>query len=152
MSPERGCLSHYGYAVPDWDSQEKVVDESFARLTIYSDRQSAEELSAALGVTPDEAWNKGDPSSRGKAHVRTAIGLRSRIPDERPPEEHLADLLARLEPLGERIASQIAEGSRVRLKVALFADTDNPTLSLPAEVLRRLTALGLDLELDIYEV
>ena len=152
MHPERAAVSHYGCAVPDRDSEEKLVDESFARLTIYSDSQSAEELSAALGVTPDEAWTKGDPRTRGQIHVTTAIALRSRIPDERPPEEHLEDLLARIEPLHERVAAQIVEGNRVRLKVALFADTDNPTLSLPADVLRRLAAFGLDLELDIYEV
>jgi hypothetical protein len=139
-------------AVPDEGPEETLADESFARLTIYSDTKTAEDLVSALGVTPDEAWNKGDPRQRGQTHTTTAIALRSRIPDDRPPEDHLEDLLTRVEPLRERIVGQIAEGSRVRLKVALFADTDNPTLSLPADVLRRLAAFGLDLELDIYEV
>jgi len=64
----------------------------------------------------------------------------------------LEDLLTRVELLHDRIVGQIAQGSRVRLKVALFADTDNPTLSLPADVLCQLASLGLDLELDIYLV
>lgn len=152
MPPERVAAAALWLCVPNRDSEEKLVDESFARLTIYSDTQSAEELSAALGIAPDEAWNKGDPRTPGRIHTTTATALRSRIPDERPPEEHLEDLLARIEPLHERIAAQIAEGNRVRLKVALFTDTDNPTLSLPADVLRRLAAFGLDRELDIYEV
>jgi hypothetical protein len=152
MSPEEWRAAHMVCAVPDEEQEERLADESFARLTIYSDTKSAEELAAALGVIPDEAWNKGDPRKRGQTHTTTAIGLRSLIADDRPPEDHLEDLLTRVAPLHDRIAGQIAEGSTVRLKVALFADTDNPTLSLRADVLRRLAAFGVDLDLDIYEV
>lgn len=152
VHPERAAPPHYGCSVPDEDPEEKLADESFAWLTIYSDTESAEALSAALGVTPDEAWNKGDSRKRGKTHTTTGISLRSRVSDERPPDDHLGDLLTRIEPLYDRVARQIADGNRVRLKVALFADTDNPTLRLPADLLRRLAAFGVDLELDIYEV
>jgi len=74
--------------VPDDEPEEKLADESFARLTIYSDTKSAEELTTALGVTPDEAWNKGDPRKRGQTYTTTAIALRSRIPGDRPPEDN----------------------------------------------------------------
>jgi Domain of unknown function (DUF4279) len=137
--------------VPDEEPAEHRANESFAVLTIYSDANSAEELSDLLGVAPDEAWNRGDDWKRGKTRTTTAISLRSRVPDASPPEDHLDDLVTRIEPLSDRL-TQIAAGNSVRLKVAVFADTDNPTLGFPAEVLRRVGSLGLDLELDIYEV
>jgi hypothetical protein len=106
-------------AVADEEPEEELADESFTRLTIYSDTKSAEELATVLGVTSDEAWNNGDARKCGQTYTTTAIALRSRIPGDRPPEDHLEDLLTRVGPLHDRIVGQIAEGSTVRLKMAL---------------------------------
>jgi hypothetical protein len=137
--------------VPE-DVQESLADEAIARLTIYSETTSAEDLAAAFTATPDEKWNKGEPTRRGKLHTTTAIEFCSRIPASAPPGDHLADLLARIEPLREELREQLAAGSSAHLKIALFADTDNPMFALSAELLRRVGAFDLDLHLDIYEL
>jgi hypothetical protein len=82
----------------------------------------------------------------------TGVSIVSRVVGQRPPAEHLTDLLDQLEPMRDALARQVEEGNIVRLKLAVFADTDNPTFTLPADVIRRLSTLNLDLHLDVYDV
>ena len=101
---------------------------------------------------PEESWNKGDPRRGGRRHVTTAVSYRSHAAAEEQPGEHLADLLAQIEPLAARLHERVAAGDRAVLKLAVFADTDNPAFSLPAGILARVGALGFEFFLDIYEV
>jgi hypothetical protein len=54
--------------------------------------------------------------------------------------------------LQSALTIQAEAGNKARLKLAFFADTDNPMFTLSADVLRKLGDFGLDLEVDIYEV
>jgi hypothetical protein len=92
-------------------------------------------------------WQKG-----GRIHNTTAVSFESHEPADASPSDHLADLLTRIEPLRDRLERQIASGNTVRIKLAVFAETDNPTFALPQDILRRLGHFGLDLELDIYAI
>ena len=136
--------------MPDVD--ESLADEALARLTIYSDTKSADDLAAEFAAAPDEKWNKGEPDRRGTPYATTAIEFCSQVPASQPPSEHLADLLTRIEPLAAELREQVESGSSPHLKLAVFADTDNPMFALSAEVLRRVAALDLDLHFDIYEL
>jgi hypothetical protein len=97
-----------------------LPDESFARLVIYSDTHSAEELSDSMSLAPDEAWNKGDPRTGARTYSTTAISWRSQLPDGRAPADHLVDLLDRVESLRETLWKQAESGGEIRLKVAFF--------------------------------
>ena len=134
------------------DAETGLADEALASLIVFSQTRSAEELTEALGVTPDEAWNKGELNKRGRPYETTAICFRSQIPADRSPSEHLGSLLTRLEPLQGKLTAQIDAGDSVRLKLAVFADTDNPMFSLATETIQRVAALGVELDFDIYEV
>lgn len=126
------------------------VPEAIARLTIYSDSSSADEIEVRIGLKPDEKWNKGEPWSRGRTYTTTAIEYHSPGGADSEPADQLADLLTRIEPLAESLAAEREAGSQVRLKLALFEDTDNVMFSLPADLLTRIGSLGLELEFDIY--
>jgi hypothetical protein len=145
-------IGEYAPYVAEDVEDRKLADESVARLTIYSETYSAQELADSLGVSPDESWNKGEPRRRGKVYQSTAISFQSHLPRDASPDEHLADLLTRIEPLHDRVMRQTEDGCSARLKVAFFADTDNPTLTFSTDVLRRVVDYGLCLELDIYDV
>jgi hypothetical protein len=120
-------------------------------LTIYSEVRSAEEMAEQVGVVPDEAWNKSDLNERGRPYTTTAIGFRSLAPKKALPSEHLSDLVMRIEPMMERLRAEANLGGAVRLKLALFADTDNVMFTLPADLLTQLGSFGLELEFDIYK-
>jgi hypothetical protein len=134
------------------EDEKPLTDEAIARLTIYSDEQSAEELAKRIGIAPDEVWNKGELDKRGRPYQTTAISFSSRLAPDAPPSEHLADLATRIAPLEERLRVEVDTGNTVRLKLAVFADTDNLMFALPADLLGQLGTLGLDLEFDLYDV
>jgi hypothetical protein len=138
--------------VPARVKEEPLPDEARASLTVISAGCSASELSRALAISADESWDAGEPARTGRPRTTTGISLVSRVPDQRSPAEHLADLLSRVEPLAERLRQLASEGHTVRLKLAMFSDSDNPMFTLPAGLLARVAALGIDLDLDIYEV
>jgi hypothetical protein len=78
------------------EDDELSVPEAIARLTIYSDTSSAEELEAWVGLEPDEKWNKGDPRSRGRTYETTAISYYSPGGADSAPGGQLAELLGRI--------------------------------------------------------
>ena len=134
------------------DQTEPLADEALARLTIYTNQGSAEELAEQIGAVPDESWNTGDLNRHDRPLTSTAISFRSQLAAQASPSEHLADLIARIEPLKESLRVAVENGCTARLKLAVFADTDNAAFMLPADLLRRVGSLGFDLSLDVYDV
>jgi hypothetical protein len=137
--------------VSDVRSDDPTPDQAIARLTIYTDEISAEELASLIGHPPDEAWNRGDPRPPHKSYTTTAISYASKLPEADRAEQHLADLLARIAPFADRVR-EIAQrpGIDARLKVAYFTEPGNPTFAFDNAALAAIADLGLDLELDIY--
>ena len=131
--------------------QEPREQESRASLLVYTETRSAEELRDAIGAEPDHLWNKGDPNKRGRPYPTTAIVFESASANA-SPDEQLCALLARIEPLQERLRAAAAHGDVVRLKLAVFDDADNITFTIAPDAVAELAALGLPLELDIYSV
>jgi hypothetical protein len=52
--------------------------------------------------------------------------------------------------VSEKPCISVEAGSQARLKLAFFIEVPNPEFTLSSDVLRRISDLGLDLELDIY--
>lgn len=121
-----------------------------AHLTVYSETKSAEELASSIGLAPRTMWNKGDIGKRGQPHTTTAIAYESDVPADASPDVHLADIVRQVEPLTARLRAEAESGNIVRLKLAVFEDTDNVTFTLPADLLTHLGSLGVDLEFDVY--
>ena len=136
-----------GYVVIEHSAE---PDESLARLTIYSETSSAHQLADALGVAPDESRDKGERTKRGLVRQFSSISFRSGVPGDASPDEHLSDLLKRIEPWQAPVMRQVEAGNDARLKLAFFGEAPNPAFTLSTDVLRRISDFGLELELDIY--
>lgn len=78
--------------------------------------------------------------------------MHSRLAEDKAPEEHLIDLLERLAPIAESVASLATDPAvfRARLWLVRVGQNWNPGLSLSVEAIRRVDVLGIGLEIDIY--
>jgi hypothetical protein len=129
-----------------------LPQEARAHLTVYSETSSAEELVGRIGLAPDRMWNRGDLNEHGRAYETTAISYEVDRSSDASPSEQLGELLKRVRPLVEQLRAEGDAGNMVRLKLAVFEDTDNIMFTLGAAVLREVGSLGIDLEFDIYDV
>ncbi len=73
----------------------------------------------------------------------------SPLPLETHAEKHLEALLPLLEPYATAIRQCAAEFS-VELCCAIYYEDFSPGMHFSAELLRRITALGVPLDLDLY--
>jgi hypothetical protein len=123
-----------------------------ARLVFLSDELSPDDLTRLLGLASDKSWRLGELSSYGRPHPHHGWELASRLPEDRPAEEQLTDLLERLAPIAPAVAS-LAKNPAVfqaRLWLVRHGENWNPGLSLSLESIRHVDALGLGLDIDIY--
>jgi hypothetical protein len=122
---------------------------SGAHLTLLSESIDTTALTAQVGMTPDEAWERGErPNAAGKF---AGITFRSNLSDAAAPGNHLDALLERLAPVTAQIAAAAADdGLIVRLWLVHRVENWNPGLSLSGDLIRRIDALGAGIEVDIY--
>ena len=113
------------------NAKSRDPDEALVELVVLSETDSADQLAAAVGLPPDEAWNRGDPKKTPPLrHKFSGIVYRSRRPDTARLVEHLDDLLARLAPAKSRIAAlsaRLAEafGRTDLIRVSMLDMTSN---------------------------
>lgn len=124
---------------------------SSATLVVLSEFLSASALTGMLGAPADDHWERGDlPHARGRF---AGYKLGSRLAPTASPGDHLTDLLVRLMPIQPRLRALVDDDRvSVRLWIGHHIPNWNPGLSLSAEQVRMLDALGTGLELDIYVV
>jgi hypothetical protein len=107
-----------------------------------------------LGISPTQAWAPGTPlpgkaGERGGCWSHGRWVLASPAGREASIEDHLSALL----PLLEVRADALAEAERrfdLGLTCAAYFREVNPGIHLDVVLLRRVAALGLDLDFDLY--
>jgi hypothetical protein len=113
-------------------------------------------VSALLETEPTEQHLAGDANvgQEGRIYAPYKEGLwslSSAIGEESPLEEHILDLLDRINSQPSRMRELRNLGFRIDVFVGLFvAAGENPGVLLQESVLARLGDLGLALSLDIY--
>ena len=130
-----------------------------ASLLILAETRSADQLATAVGLPPDDAWNVGDvrPSTRGLLHYESSgIKYRSLLPDAADVHDHLASLIDRLEPYGERIAALATElgaepgaCSSLRVWLVFWAGAEAQGLDFPPDQLRFIADIGAFLGISV---
>jgi Domain of unknown function (DUF4279) len=144
----------------DHDDDENVPDEALARLDIYSEDMSAEELASFIGQPPDDSWNRGLPAGTKRTPARTTgISYEEETPVTDSPEHQLAKLLERIAPFGDRLADLAQRpGISMQFVVAYFATRGStlrryrdPQLRLDAETLATIAKLGVSLKIEVYD-
>lgn len=117
-----------------------------------------DEVSAALCLPPDDCHRRGDPhlgkgGGRRIGNFREGIWmLRSHVEPEATLEAHLTSILQQLSGR-EAILRRFREsGLRTDLFVGVFGITYSCGFSLPPELARPLSELGLTIGFDLYPV
>jgi hypothetical protein len=122
---------------------------SRASITVLSATVTAAELAQLIGVTPDRVLERGTAvrGSAGGVHRFSVAAYESCLEPNRPPSEHLDDLLTRLSPAQDALRVLAGEphaggggGAAVRLHLFVEAETGTAALDIaPAQ----LAAIGL---------
>ncbi|MCA8955615.1 MAG: DUF4279 domain-containing protein [Planctomycetes bacterium] len=110
-------------------------------------------VTAALGVEPSEAWLRGDriaphPSAR-QTHSRWQLD--SGLPPHGCFEDQLNALLDRLEQRTEGVR-HVASRFDAGVRAAIYTSEVNPEWCVSPRAVRRLAALGLGIEFDVYRL
>jgi hypothetical protein len=123
-----------------------------ARLTVLSDDLHPEELTRRMGIDPDRSWRKGDLTRARRPQPHHGWELTSRLSDDRPVEDHLADVLERTAPIAGSVAAMARDPAvhSVRLMLSRSGDNWNPGLTISPEAIRQLDGLGIGVDIDIY--
>jgi hypothetical protein len=126
---------------------------SAGSLRIMSRTITAGEVSARLGLNPDDRFERGSLCSpRNPASQRRESSvwiLKSGLGSDRWPEEHVAALVERLNGKSETLSLLAAE-CEMELFLGFGSDDGQGGCVLPARLLKEVGLLGLDVVLDLY--
>jgi hypothetical protein len=123
---------------------------SFVVFEVGNDLQAVTKL---MDIAPTDAWRVGDPVPDQPTTTRnhSQWTLASGCGLEAPVEDHLHALLTILEERRQRIR-EVALRYAVELQCAIYYEEDTPGIHLSEDVVRRVAALGLAIDLDLYFV
>lgn len=129
------------------------LSDPVVALYIVGDDLNPREISALLGVEPDDARTKGERriTSSGREVVAKA-GLWSLERGEKPATDlngQIAELLSRV-TADEPVWRRLSERYWCRIAVGIFMREGNEGAELQPRTLGMLAARGLSLDLDLY--
>lgn len=122
-------------------------------LTAYSMELNYEELSSYLPLSPLKGWSKGDVRT-GSAALRkfSNVSYEPNVNEAFGLEEKLLELLKKLESYSESII-KLGENSKAYISICKHqAMCGNKGIHLNMEILKRLSFLNLELDIDTYIV
>lgn len=125
---------------------------SRATLRIRSATLTPEEIGASLGLRATASHRAGDPVSRRqgsplrKEHLFT---LDSGVCDLEPLDHHITVLLSLIEPVGDRFAA-LQGCIEADIFCGFSSGHGQGGFALAPELMGRLSALGLELIVDLY--
>jgi hypothetical protein len=120
-----------------------------ASLRIFGDAITVETITERLGIEPDFGGNAGTPGPGRSTRPTTLWGLNTRLSDDHLLNEHIHDLLARLDGRDDALAS-LADECRVEIFAGVFSDNGQAGETLPWLTLKALSDRRIDLDLDLY--
>lgn len=120
-------------------------------LRVFPGSLTAESISRRLDMASDQAHEIGELNPRnGKTWTAAQWSIKSTLPESEPLSAHLVQLLNRVERVATELQALYEEG--VAMDWFCFIDRENgqggPSFS--PELMRRLGALPIVLELDVY--
>lgn len=127
------------------------IAESYASLRIMRPGMSAAAVTARLGIEPTYAHEVGDAFGRGDQRRKQAMwSLSTQADGPGRLDEHLARLLDRVEPKRSIIEDLANEGHTMDWFCFVGVEGGQGGVVLGIDLLRRLAALPVELDLDIY--
>jgi len=144
--------------VPLYEGSAPSPDGKDASFDLAGEAVNPEVLTALTGLQPRWAWRRGDIRMNARTgqiycvHPRGRWCVDSRLERVGPElEDHVVDLLDRLEPHSTALAPLIAsDGTKATLRLAYFQLRSNAMWDLSADTLRRVAALHASVLYDSY--
>ncbi len=136
--------------------QEKEPDWKWlsACLRISGDELDPDNVTKALELTPNFTGRKGQPMSSKPRSAVYESNLWGHIFSEEfhePFEEQLSEFVGRLEKRGKQLRALYARKEvGAELLLGFASSNGQGGFTLPADLLARIAALGLDVSLDLY--
>ncbi len=126
---------------------------SAGSLRITSRTISADEISEALGIDPHDKFEQGSlaiPCNPESFRRESSVWIRrSALGGDRWPEEHAAALIRLLEGRHEALG-RLAAVCEVELILGFGSENGQGGCVLPADLLREVGLLGIDVVWDLY--
>jgi hypothetical protein len=122
-------------------------------ISIFGEGVDPDEVSQALGVTPDRSHRVGEAvSAQSSAKRRTglwSITTHGSVADEALLAEHIALLFTRVST-DLAVWQQLADHHNTRVSIGWFMGEGNETLRLEAGVIDELARRALHLDIEVY--
>jgi len=129
-----------------------VSTKMACELSVYGSDLEPDEVTRLLGIQPDTTWRRGDP--RGSR--RTAFfdygcwRIETGIAEEADMNEQLKVLLARLGTHEETLKA-MRPPFDLEFGCVIYLDGPLPILHVDADTLQRISHLGAELDIDLYQ-
>lgn len=127
--------------------------DTYATLRVFSEKSTAAEIAAALGLSATESFSLGDPigtNGHARRHSGWLLSTKGSV-TSRDGRRHLAWLLERLKNRKDRLESLRETGAELDISCYyLSVGQGGPVMS--SEQMSELGQLGLDVWWDIYFV
>lgn len=124
-----------------------------AALVIGGFECSPNEITKLMKVAPTQTWLRGEPVAANARNVQKQNGwqLMSQLdPTVTSMQQAIEDILDRLPDPSALKA--VPSGSYLEMSCVVYSYDVRPFLELTSGVLSRMGVLGIDLDLDIYDL
>jgi len=126
-----------------------MTNRNIVRLQILSDSRTPEAISETLGIQGGSSWHAGDAVGvtliRQRSH---GWELRSGLPESASVQEQLGCLLERVGGVNDRV-EMLSKDARIVVSCVVYCN-EQPNPYLGSKLVHGISALGADLDFDIY--
>lgn len=134
----------------DHEDDEEPSEKSFVFFVVREFGGDPADVSSVVGLPPSRSWRKGDLyGASGTVHTHDRWELRSPAPESALPEEKLDTLVSALEAVAPGVRAA-AERFKAGIGCVVYTQRANPGFHVSADCLRRVAALHLSLDFDVY--
>lgn len=127
------------------------MPKAYAYFRVSAGNLPIEEITHLLGITPTEAWKKGDSGRYNPSRPDSGWCLHSPLPRSTTDLlEHIEALLPLLEQRAVAVKSLSEKYETYFVCVGEYDETVSPGLFLSREVMASIASLGLAFDADLY--
>lgn len=130
----------------------KTQDELYVSFVIYDFGVNPDQISAQLGLKPNETAKKGEvkgKNSRSLVSQNDIWKLTSKLEPSREINEHIQHILDILDSEIDKV-KKVTSRYESHIKIGAYLHSVNSGVFLNQDVLKRLSEYSLSLDLDIY--
>lgn len=125
---------------------------TYATLCIYHDRLKPEQITAIIRLKPDRVVRKGEPALKGTTPANGWFLTTQSRANSKDLRFHIALLIRKLIPRKRNLTALTKKGCELRIMCFWESASGNGGPYFDHAFLQRLSALPLDLDLDIWFV